>query len=209
MARRVKRAAGMPPTASATLGPFYPAQLTVPGMNDLTRRRPDAPAAHGQLTLLGGRVLQEDRRGVPNLLVEIWQADANGRFDHPADRRNTPVDCNFAFWGRAVTDAAGRYAFRTVKPGPVPVGSNGALGAPYIAITLLGSGLMRRLVTRLYFPDEARNLEDPLLRQIADPAARARLIARRDPEAGAPPEALNLIFDIVLRGADETPFLAD
>jgi protocatechuate 3,4-dioxygenase beta subunit len=209
VARRVQRAPPLVPTASATLGPFYPSQLTLPGMNDLTRRRPGAPAAQGQLTLLSGRVLQEDRRGVPNLLVEIWQADRNGRFAHPGDRRNTPVDRNFAFWGRAVTDAEGRYAFRTIKPGPVPLPPKGGLGAPYIAVTLLGSGLMRRLVTRIYFPEEPRNAEDPLLCRIVDPAIRARLVARRDPGAEAPQEALGLAFDIVLRGADETPFLAD
>jgi protocatechuate 3,4-dioxygenase alpha subunit len=191
------------PTGSSTIGPFFPAELAN-GTNDLTRRKPDGPAAEGQLVLLTGRVLQEGGRPVVNFLVEIWQADAKGRFDHAADRRNEAADPNFAFWGRALTDAEGRYSFRTIKPGPVPA-SGGVAGAPYIAVTLLGSGLMRRLVTRMYFPDEPANAADPLLQGIGD-AARDRLVARRADVAGS---ALALVFDVVLRGEGETPFLAD
>src|SRR5207302_272972 len=96
----------------------------------------------------------------------------------PADRRNTALDRDFAFWGRAVTDREGRYDFRTIKPGPVPAGRGGGVSAPHIAVTILGSGLMRRLVTRMYFPGDPRNATDPLLRQIADDAVRRRLLAR-------------------------------
>jgi protocatechuate 3,4-dioxygenase alpha subunit len=194
------------PTGSSTIGPFFPAELA-DGMNDLTRRRPDAPAAEGQLVLLSGRVLQEGSRPAVNFVVEIWQADAKGRFDHPADRRNEAADPNFAFWGRALTDAEGRYGFRTIKPGPVPA-ADGEASAPYIAVTLLGSGLMRRLVTRVYFPDDPRNVADPLLRRI-DPAMRNRLVARPDARSGVPKDALPLIFDVALRGEGETPFLKD
>jgi protocatechuate 3,4-dioxygenase alpha subunit len=206
VARDVSNVPRRLPTGSSTIGPFFPAALAT-GTNDLTRRRPDAPAAEGQLVLLSGRVLQEGGRPAVNFLVEIWQADAKGRFDHPADRRNEVADPNFAFWGRALTDAEGRYGFRTIKPGPVP-GADGGTGAPYIAVTLLGSGLMRRLVTRIYFPDDPRNATDPLLRQI-DPAARGRLVARPDARADVPEGALLLIFDVVLRGEGETPFLKD
>ncbi len=195
------------PTGSSTIGPFFPAELAS-GMNDLTRRKPGGPAAQGQPVLLRGRVLQEGGRPVVNFLVEIWQADANGRFDHPADRRNGEVDPHFAFWGRALTDAEGRYSFRTIKPGPVPA-PDGAVSAPHIAVTLLGSGLMRRLVTRVYFPDDPLNAADPLLRRIGDPAVRGRLLARCDMRADAPQDGLALIFDLVLRGEGETPFLAD
>jgi protocatechuate 3,4-dioxygenase alpha subunit len=194
------------PTGSSTIGPFFPAELAGE-MNDLSRRRPDAPTAEGQLVLLSGRVLQEGLRPVVNFLVEIWQADAKGRFDHPADRRNEAADPNFAFWGRALTDAEGRYSFRTIKPGPVPA-ADGGTSAPYIAVTLLGSGLMRRLVTRVYFPDDARNAADPLLQRI-DPVARDRLVARPDTRPDGPKDALALVFDIVLRGEGETPFLTD
>jgi protocatechuate 3,4-dioxygenase alpha subunit len=196
------------PTASATVGPFFPPHLAPNSMSDLTQRAPDAPAARGQLVLLGGRVVQEDRRPVGNVVVEIWQADADGRFDHPADRRNTPVDRNFAFWGRSITDADGCYAFRTIKPGAVPAAADGP-SAPHIAMTLLGSGLMRRLVTRVYFPDDPRNADDLLLRRIADDGVRSRLVARRAERSDIPDGALALMFDIVLRGSDETPFLAD
>jgi protocatechuate 3,4-dioxygenase beta subunit len=195
------------PTGSSTIGPFFPAELAI-GMNDLTRRKPEGPVAQGQLVLLSGRVLQEGGRPVVNFLVEIWQADAKGRFDHPADRRNEEVDVNFAFWGRALTDAEGRYSFRTIKPGPVPA-ADGAASAPHIAVTLLGSGLMRRLVTRMYFPDDPRNAADPLLRRIGDPAVASRLLARPHPQSDTARDALALIFDVVLRGEGETPFLAD
>jgi len=157
--------------------------------------------------LLSGRVLQEGGRPAVNFLVEIWQADAKGRFDHPADRRNEAADPNFAFWGRALTDGEGRYGFRTIKPGLVPA-ATGEASAPYIAVTLLGSGLMRRLVTRVYFPDDPHNVTDPLLRRI-DPAVRNRLVARPDTRSDMPKDALALIFDIVLRGEGETPFLTD
>src|ERR1051325_3585767 len=99
----------MVPTGSATVGPFFPSRLVPAGLCDLTRCREDALPAPGQLVVLTGRGTQAERRPVGNFLVEIWQADANGRFDHPADRRNSPVDRNFAFWGRAVTDGEGRY----------------------------------------------------------------------------------------------------
>lgn len=177
-------------------------------LSDLTRRRPDAPPARGEPVRLTGRVLQEGGGPVANFVVEIWQADCDGRFDHPADRGNAPADRNFAFWGRAATDGDGRYAFRTIKPGPVAA-AEGGFAAPHIAVTLLGSGLMRRLVTRVYFPDEPRNEADPLLRSIADASLRQRLIARRVADPEAPPGTLSLAFDIVLRGEAETPFLAD
>jgi protocatechuate 3,4-dioxygenase beta subunit len=205
--RGVSDAPRLLPTGSATIGPFFPADLAT-GLNDLTRRKPGGPAAQGQLVTLSGRVLQEGLRPIVNFLVEIWQADANGRFDHPADRRNADIDINFAFWGRVLTDADGRYNFRTIKPGPV-LGPDGIESAPHIAVTLLGSGLMRRLVTRMYFPEDPRNAADPVLRKIGDAAVRDRLLARRERQSEGPDDALALMFDIVLRGDGETPFFAD
>jgi protocatechuate 3,4-dioxygenase beta subunit len=204
----MSRADTTPPTASQTVGPFFPPHLIRPGANDLTRRRPGAPTAEGEPIHLSGRITQEGGRPIGNLIVEIWQADHYGRFLHPADRRNTPVDRNFAFWGRAATDAEGRYAFRTITPGAGPASPEDGVDAPHIAFTLLGSGLMRRLVTRMYFPDEPRNTHDPLLRSLADDTLRQRLCARLldRPDASG---AQSLVFDIVLRGPGETPFLAD
>jgi protocatechuate 3,4-dioxygenase alpha subunit len=199
----MKRRLVPPPTPSQTIGPFFPPHLIPPGANDLTSRAPGAPSAAGEIVLLSGRIIGEGGKPAVNALIEIWQADAAGRFDHPADRRNTPVDRNFAFWGRARTDGEGGYRFRTIKPGSVDGAS-----APHISVTILGSGLMRRLVTRMYFPDAALNESDPLLRSL-DEARRRRLIARRKSPRGGEGEELALVFDIVLRGEGETPFLDD
>ena len=197
----MKRRLVPPPTPSQTIGPFFPPHLIPPGANDLTSRAPGAPPAAGEVVLLSGRIIGEGGKPAVNALIEIWQADAGGRFNHPADRRNTPIDRNFAFWGRARTDGEGGYRFRTIKPGSVD-----GVSAPHISVTILGSGLMRRLVTRMYFPDAALNETDPLLRSL-DEARRHRLVARH--AAAKATDGLALVFDIVLRGEGETPFLDD
>jgi protocatechuate 3,4-dioxygenase alpha subunit len=201
----MKRRLVPPPTPSQTIGPFFPPHLIPPGANDLTSRAPGAPPAAGEVVLLSGRIIGEGGKPAVNALIEIWQADAGGRFNHPADRRNTPIDRDFAFWGRARTDGEGGYRFRTIKPGSVD-----GVSAPHISVTILGSGLMRRLVTRMYFPAEALNESDLLLCSL-DEARRYRLIARRKSPLprGGEREELALIFDIVLRGEGETPFLDD
>lgn len=187
-----------------TLGPFFDAGLLRPGDADLSRLAPDGPVAEGEAVEITGRVLEEGGAGVPGALLEIWQANAAGRYHHPSDRRDLPLDPNFKGFGRAVTDRQGRYRFRTVKPGAVP-GRGNRWQAPHISFSIFAAGLLRRLVTRLYFPDESRNHTDPVLSSIADPATRATLIARR--ETASSPATLG--FDIVLRGERETVFFTD
>ena len=161
------------PTAEMTLGPFFPREFAA-GANDL------AAGAHGEPIEITGRVVQADGRPLDNVLIEIWQADAEGRFDDPG----------FSGWGRAATDANGVYLFKTIKPGAIEG------RAPHINFLLLYSGLMRQLQTVMYFD----NLGDPVLDAVE--RGRERLVARKD-------GARRYRFDIRLRGEGETPFFDD
>jgi protocatechuate 3,4-dioxygenase, alpha subunit len=174
------------PTPSQTVGPFFHFALLREPCHELVD--PADPAA---LTL-AGVVLDGTGQPVTDGMVEIWQADAEGRYADPGR--------HLAGFGRSGTDENGRYTFVTAKPGRVPA-SDGRLQAPHIALAVFARGLLKQPLTRVYFPDEdAANAEDPLLSSIEDPARRARLVARHD---GA-----GLRFDVRLQGEDQTPFLA-
>jgi len=183
----------LPPTPSQTIGPFFAVVLPWPDGPEVV---PDGtPGA----VRLGGRVLDGAGEPVPDALVETWQADPEGRFAHPDDPRETSGS-GFRGFGRCPTDSDGRWAVRTVKPGPLPA-PGGGIEAPHLDVSVFARGLLNRLVTRVYFPDEAEaNAADPLLASIPDPAARARLVAAADGDG--------LRFDIHLQGDQETPFLA-
>jgi protocatechuate 3,4-dioxygenase beta subunit len=185
-------------TAWQTLGPFFDRKLLRHG-HDLTRAGAGRP--EGEVIEVAGRVREEGGAVVAGCLLEIWQANAAGRYAHPADRSARPLDPNFTGFGRTLTDAEGRYRFVTVKPGAVPFEGN-RFQAPHILLSLFAAGLLRRLVTRLYFPDEPANESDPILATVGDPEARATLIAKAD-------GAESYRFDIVLRGAGETAFFID
>jgi protocatechuate 3,4-dioxygenase beta subunit len=196
--------AGRQASAWQALGPFFDRQLIRAG-NDLTRLGPDALEAQGQAIEITGQVRQEGAQPVPGCLIELWQANAAGRYAHPADHSDSrPLDPNFSGFGRALTDQDGRYRFRTIKPGPVPYRGN-RWQAPHILVSLFAAGLLRRLVTRLYFEGEPANETDPILATIDDPVARATLIARREDAMPTP----RYLFDIVLRGEGETAFFVD
>jgi len=137
-------------------------------------------------------------------LLEIWQANAAGKYAHPEDVQDKPLDTNFRGFGRACTDDDGRYAFVTILPGSVP-GATGAEQAPHVNVSIFARGLLKRLVTRVYFSDR-ENGQDPLLASIADVDVRATLVARREP-AREPGELPTYRFNIVLQGANETAFL--
>jgi protocatechuate 3,4-dioxygenase alpha subunit len=188
-------------TSWQTLGPFFDRKLIRHG-NDLTRIGPDAPPAKGEVIEIAGRVLQEDGAPVPGCLLEIWQANAAGRYNHPADPGDDrPLDPDFLGFGRTLTDPDGRYRFRTIKPGAVPYRGN-RWQAPHILVSIFAAGLLRRLVTRLYFADEPANETDPILNAIDDAAAHATLMAKGDGPG-------RYQFDIVLRGTHETAFFVD
>ena len=190
-----------------TLGPFFPRTFFSPGDNDLTRLSPDAEAtAQGQPCIIRGRVLQEGGGPCVNAVLEAWQADAHGHFRHPADPNHAKADPGFMGWGRAWTDAEGAYDFRTIIPG----GYRDAAGprAPHINLGLLGSGIMRRLVTTLYFPAfAAANAADPVL-SVLPAELRPHLVVQPDGEVDGTPA---FRFDILLRGEphEETPFFLD
>ncbi len=186
------------PTPSQTVGPFFHLGMARPEWGDLTA---DDPA--GEKIAIEGRVIDGDGAPVPDALIELWQANAAGRYNHPDDKQtDKPLDPHFHGFGRVATDAEGCFRVVTIKPGPVP-GRGNALQAPHINIALFARGLLKHLFTRIYFADEAANASDPLLISIEDEAARRTLLARR---AAAGNPALYR-FDIVLQGKNETAFL--
>jgi protocatechuate 3,4-dioxygenase alpha subunit len=186
-------------TAEMTTGPFFPRRYVDAGANDLTQL--DGRPARGETIELHGRVVQEDGTPMDNLILEIWQADANGIFRDAADPRAADADPNFYGWGRAATSAQGEYRFRTVKPGAYAM-PDGVLRAPHINMVIVFSGLMRMLQTTVFFEGEGGNATDPVLTAVLPIALRERLIARRD-------GAARFRFDIRLRGDGETPFFDD
>ncbi|HJU17494.1 MAG TPA: protocatechuate 3,4-dioxygenase subunit alpha [Stellaceae bacterium] len=190
-------AAKLIPTPSQTVGPFFHLALDRPEWSDLTR---DGPA--GERIAVTGRVLDGDGAPVADACLELWQANAAGRYAHPEDtQQDKPLDPNFRGFGRVSTDADGCFRFVTIRPGAVP-GRGNAWQAPHIAVTVFARGLLKQLVTRIYFADEKANATDPVLSAIADPDVRATLIARRTEAADLP----TYRFDIVLQGAGETAF---
>jgi protocatechuate 3,4-dioxygenase, alpha subunit len=181
----------MLPTPSQTVGPFF--NIGLPGRSALVAA--DAPDA----VRIEGAVYDGHGEPVDDALVEIWQAGRSGRYPHPEDaRRELPLDERFSGFGRCETDAEGRYWFVTVKPGPVPA-PGGGMQAPHFLVSVFARGLLKRVLTRIYFPDEqAANEADPVLAAV-DPERRATLVAR--PDGGR-----LLRFDIRLRGDGETVF---
>jgi protocatechuate 3,4-dioxygenase alpha subunit len=180
-------------TPSQTIGPFFGPALIRAGLETLVR-----PATRGERLTLEGRVIDGDRTAVADTMIELWQANAEGRYDHPEDRQEKLLDPNFHGFGRAVTDANGWYRFYTIKPGPV-AGLEATLQAPHVNLAIFARGLLKGLMTRIYFPGQPLNVNDPVLTAVA-PERRSTLIAR----AGSP--AGTLRFDIVLQGDGETVF---
>ena len=171
-------------------------ELIAPG-HDLLTQASARPAPSGEAIEIAGRVLDGQGDPVPDALLEIWQANAAGRYASDADTRDdAPLDPGFLGYGRAATDESGGFRFRTVRPGCTP-GPGNSLQAPHIAVSVLARGVLRRLVTRIYFQDAPENADDPVLARV--PAGRRdRLLARRDGDAWR--------FDIVLQGPRETVF---
>jgi protocatechuate 3,4-dioxygenase alpha subunit len=188
-------------TPSQTIGPFFAHALTPAGDGYAPLIAADLLTADtvGEPIRIVGRILDGAGQVVPDAMVEIWQADAAGRY--PGGATSARPNSGFRGFGRAACDSAGEFAFRTVKPGAVP-GPAGPLQAPHIDVGIFARGLLRRLFTRIYFPDEPANQADPILALVA-PDRRATLIARRDASADG---ALRYRFDITLQGAQETVF---
>lgn len=195
----------LPHTVSELTGPIYGHNPIGPADNDLTRHFPDEP--QGQRIVIAGRVLDEDGRAIANTLVEMWQANAAGRYRHARDNHPAPLDPNFLGAGRTVTDDRGNYRFVSIKPGAYPWRNHHNAWRPaHIHFSLFGPALVTRLVTQMYFPGDPLIPLDPILDSIHDQAARHRLISAFDLSLTEPQWALGFRFDIVLRGRKATPF---
>ena len=179
-------------TPFQTLGPFFDFGLAIADGEIVAE-----PAAEGRHITIEGTVRDGAGDVLPDALIEVWQANAAGKYCHPQDRRSLPIEPSFSGFGRVATDEYGRFTFSTIVPGRVP-GPNGGLQAPHLAVGVLARGLLTRLVTRMYFEDEPSNADDAVL-ALVPPERRATLLAKRT-------SADQYRFDIVLQGPDETVF---
>jgi protocatechuate 3,4-dioxygenase beta subunit len=195
----------LPHTLSEVTGPLFGDQVISEGDRDLTRQHAGEPL--GERIIVTGRVLDDDGRPVPSTLIEIWQANAAGRYRHRVDDHPAPLDPNFSGAGRTLTDAEGRYKFVTIKPGAYPWRNHDNAWRPaHIHFSLFGRAFATRLVAQMYFPGDPLFAYDPVLQSIFDESSRQRLVAKFDLETTKPEWALGYRFDIVLRGREATPF---
>jgi protocatechuate 3,4-dioxygenase beta subunit len=193
-----------PQTLSELTGPLFGWDDIKLTDNDLTIQHRKAPI--GERIILSGRVLDENGKAVPHTLLEIWQANAAGRYPHRTDQHDAPLDPNFSGAGRTLTDAMGRYHFVTIRPGEYPWRNHPNAWRPaHIHFSLFGPAFMTRMVTQMYFPGDVLIPFDPMYSCIADKKARQRLIATFDWDTTLPERALGYRFDIVLRGREATP----
>ena len=194
----------LPQRLTEVTGPLLGEGRVTAADADLTRQHEGEP--QGQRIVVHGRVLDSDGRPVPDALVEIWQANAGGRYRHVVDNWPSPLDPNFSGLGRTMTDGAGRYRFTTIKPGAYPWGNHHNAWRPaHIHFSLFGRAFPQRLVTQMYFPDDPLFFQDPIFGAIPE-SARHLAISRYDHEQTQETWALAFQWDIVLRGSEQTPF---
>jgi protocatechuate 3,4-dioxygenase alpha subunit len=183
-----------PATTSQTVGPFFSI-----GLDRLRTDNLVGPGISGERMTIEGRVLDGDGQPVPDAMIEIWQANARGKYAHPEDTQQKPLEPGFSGHGRVPTGDQGQFRFTTIKPGPVP-GPGGKPQAPHLLLSVFMRGLLKRLVTRIYFPGEAANDSDFVL-GLVEPPRRSTLIAKKVHGQDAV-----LQWDIVLQGSEETVF---
>jgi len=181
-------------TTSQTVGPYFRIGMTWLLKDDLT-----GPGVSGERIVITGKVVDADGNGVSDALLEFWQANAQGKYAHPEDKQEKNVERGFTGFGRVPTSEEGSFRFTTIKPGGVP-GPDGKLQAPHIVVSVFMRGLLRRLITRIYFPDEPANTTDFAL-SLVEPARRSTLIAKRSTLGKAA-----LVWNVVLQGLEETVF---
>lgn len=175
--------------------------------NDLTQNLGAEGEAIGERIIVTGRVLDDEGNPVPNTLIEIWQANAAGRYRHRIDQHHAPLDPNFLGFGHCLTDDKGEYSFTTVKPGAYPWENHTNAWRPaHIHFSLLGPSWVSRLVTQMYFPGDPLHELDPIFNAVPSDAARDRLIAKYAHDVTKSAWALGYRFDIILRGPEATPF---
>jgi len=183
-------------TPSQTVGPFYAIGLTRKPMNIMANE-----STEGQRIRIEGQVFDGDGAAIPDVMVEIWQANAYGRYNHPDDKQEKPLDPSFTGWGRSGTDEKCFYSFETIKPGPVP-GVDDTVQAPHINVVIFARGMLVHAYTRMYFADELANATDPVLNSIKNKKRRQTLIA----SPGMEIDKTVYRFDIRLQGENETVF---
>jgi protocatechuate 3,4-dioxygenase, beta subunit len=194
-------------TLSEITGPLFGEEAIGANDDDLTRQHDGEPM--GQRITVSGRVLDGDGMPVAATLVEVWQANAAGRYAHREDQHHAPIDPNFTGGGRCLTDENGRYHFATIHPGAYPwLNHPNAWRPGHIHFSVFGPALATRLITQMYFPGDPLLEHDPIFHSIPDESARKRLVARFDMNLTIPGESLGYAFDIVLRGREATPFEA-
>jgi protocatechuate 3,4-dioxygenase, beta subunit len=198
-----KPAIVLPQTLSEITGPLLETEHVGGTENDLTKQRAGEPL--GERIVVHGRVLDENGKAVPKVMVEIWQCNAAGRYHHPGDQHDAPLDPNFYGGGRVRADAEGHYQFISIKPGAYPWGNHRNAWRPaHIHFSLFGPAFATRLITQMYFPNDPLLAYDPIYNSV--PAgARERLQASFDMENTRPEWALAYRFDVVLRGRNATP----
>ena len=195
----------IPQSISELAGPIFGHHNIKPGSFDLTRQNAGEPL--GQRIIVSGTVQDEAGRAIPHTLIEIWQANAAGRYLHERDQHNAPLDPNFTGCGQVLTDAEGHYTFVTIRPGEYPWRNHYNAWRPaHIHFSLFGPSFATRLVTQMYFPGDALLAHDPIFNCVADENARNRLISVFDWDSTIPEQALGYRFNITLRGPESIPF---
>ncbi len=194
----------LPDTLSEITGPVFHSGIVADGAFDLTRQGKGEPL--GERIIVSGQVLDEDGRPVRGSLVEIWQANAAGRYLHKWDQHHAPLDPNFAGVGQTFTDGEGRYRFVTIRPGAYPWRNHANAWRPqHIHFSLFGPAFATRLVTQMYFPGDPLLEFDPIFNSVPDEPARNSLISKFDWATTTPEIALGFRFDIIVRGRNATP----
>jgi len=194
-------------TLSEVTGPVFAGGWAGADCADLTKEGKREPI--GERIIVAGRVLDENGRPVPGTLVELWQANAAGRYRHEADQHNAPLDENFLGKGQVVTGADGSYRFLTIKPGAYPWrNAHNAWRPQHLHFSVFGPAFATRLVTQMYFPGDPLLPLDPIFHSVADASARERLVSAYDPALSEAEFALGYRFDLVLRGRAATPMEA-
>ncbi len=195
----------LPHTLSEVTGPVFGHPDISANDDDLTAHG-DAPPL-GERIIVSGRVMDGNGHPVRNSLIEVWQANAAGRYNHIKDEHAAPLDPNFIGTGRTLTDEQGFYRFVTIKPGAYPWRNHANAWRPaHIHFSLFGPAFVTRLITQMYFPGDPLFAHDPIFQSIPDESARQRLVSKFDLETTQPEWALGYRFDIVLRGRESTPF---
>ena len=208
----IKRAPGralvrLPHTLSEVTGPTFGSETVDVAACDLTRQHAGEPL--GERIVVGGRLLDEDGRPLPRTLVEVWQANAAGRYLHAVDQHKAPLDPNFTGCGHTLTDDEGRYRFVSIRPGAYPWGNHlNAWRPAHIHFSVFGPAFATRLVTQMYFPGDPLLPYDPIFNCTADEKARQRLVSSFDWDATLPGHALGFRFDLILSGREATPLEA-